>query len=58
MVRLTRDITIWTNGKEYHFVAGDVINPDMYPGIEKHIGAGYSDRMVRREPEVVEKSEE
>jgi len=55
MVRLTRDITIFTNGKEYNFVAGDVINPDLYPGIEKHLGAGYSDRMVRRAPEEPEK---
>ena len=57
MVRLTRNITIFTNGKEYNFVAGDVINPDMYPGIDKHIGAEYSDRMVRRAP-VAEKASE
>ena len=44
-VRLEKRIQITVNGKDYDFPAGSVINIGKYPGIEKHIGPGYSTKV-------------
>jgi hypothetical protein len=41
-VKLDKRIAITVNGRDYDFPAGSVINIGKYPGIEKHLGPGYT----------------
>ena len=47
MVKIDRDITIVREGITYRFQAGDVVNPDKWPGLRKHLKPAYSDKMQR-----------
>jgi hypothetical protein len=46
-VKIDKEITIVKDGHTYVFPPGSVINPGKYPGIEKYLKPGYSDKMER-----------
>ena len=51
MVKIDRDITIIREGIKYQFHAGDVVNPDKWPGLLKHLKPQHSDKMQRSKVE-------